>query len=247
MGNRVDFIGIPLDNLSMSETIDKIEDSILNNKQIHHSVINAGKVVKMQGDKKLQESVISSDIVNADGMSIVWAARFLGLKIKERVTGIDLMDNLVRIAHKKSYNCFFLGAREQVVTKIVDHYSDKYSNRVIAGYRNGYFDTEEEKIIIDQIVKSKPNFLFVAMTSPKKETFLNKYKTKLKSVNLIMGVGGSFDVIAGELKRAPLFMRKLGLEWFYRFIQEPRRMWRRYLIGNLKFIIIIFKAKFFKS
>ena len=221
MGNRVNFIGIPLDNLSMSETLDKIENSIFNNKQIHHCVINAGKVVKMQSDKKLQESVISSDIINADGMSIVWAARFLGLKIKERVAGIDLMDNLVRLAHKKNYNCFFLGAREQVVKKIVDHYSDKYSNQVIAGYRNGYFDIEEEKIIIDQIIKSKPNFLFVAMTSPKKEIFLNKYKAKLKSVNLIMGVGGSFDVISGEVKRAPLFMQKLGLEWFYRFVQEP--------------------------
>ena len=125
----------------------------------------------MQSDKKLQESVISSDIINADGMSIVWAARFLGHEIKERVAGIDLMDNLVGLAHKKNYKCFFLGAREQVVKKIVNHYSDKYSKQVIAGYKNGYFDVEEEKIIIDQIIKSKPNFLFVAMTSPKKEIF----------------------------------------------------------------------------
>ena len=247
MRNRVNFIGIPLDNLSMSETLDRIDNAIVNNKQIHHCVINAGKVVKMQNDEKLQESVVSSDIINADGMSIVWAARFLGHEIKERVAGIDLMDNLVELAHKKNYNCFFLGASEKVVNKIVDHYSNKYSNLVIAGYRNGYFNIEEEKLIIDQIIKSRPNFLFVAMTSPKKEIFLNKYKAKLKSVNLIMGVGGSFDVISGEVKRAPLFMQKLGLEWFYRFVQEPRRMWRRYLIGNLKFIIIIFKARFFRS
>lgn len=247
MKNRVNFIGIPLDNLSMSETLDRIENSIVNNNQIHHCVINAGKVVKMQNDKKLQESVVSSDIINADGMSVVWAARFLGHEIKERVAGIDLMDNLVELAHKKKYNCFFLGAREKVVKKIVDHYSNKYSNQVIAGYRNGYFDIEEEKIIIDQIIKSRPNFLFVAMTSPKKEIFLNKYKAKLKSVNLIMGVGGSFDVISGVVNRAPLFMQKIGLEWFYRFAQEPGRMWKRYLIGNLKFIIIIFKARFFKS
>ena len=247
MGNRVNFIGIPLDNLSMSETLDRIENSISNNKQIHHCVINAGKFVKMQNDKKLLASVINSDIINADGMGIVWAARFLGHEIKERVAGIDLMENLVELAHKKEFKCFFLGAKEQVVKKIVDHYSNKYSSQVIAGYRNGYFDIEEEKIIIDQIIKSRPNFLFVAMTSPKKEVFLNKYKAILKSVNLIMGVGGSFDVISGEIKRAPLFMQKLGLEWFYRFAQEPRRMWRRYLIGNLEFIIIIFKARFFKS
>ena len=247
MKKRIDFLEIPLDNLSMSETLEIIENSILCNKQIHHCVINAGKVVKMQSDKQLQDSVISSDIINADGMSIVWAARFLGHEIKERVAGIDLMNNLVELAHKKNYKCFFLGAKERVIKKIVDHYSNKYSNQLIAGYRNGYFDYNEEKILVDQIIKSKANLLFVAMTSPKKENFLNKYKAKLKSVNLIMGVGGSFDVISGEVKRAPLFMQKLGLEWFYRLVQEPRRMWRRYLIGNLKFIIIIFKARFFKS
>jgi len=247
MENRVNFLGIPLDNLSMSETLDRIENAIFSNKQIHHCVINAGKVVKMQSDKKLHESVISSDIINADGMSVVWAARLLGHEIKERVAGIDLMDNLVRLAHVKKYKCFFFGAKEQVVKKIVDQYSKKYSNKIISGYRHGYFDNKEEKMIIDQITKSKANILFVAMTSPKKEIFLNKYKTELKSINLIMGVGGSFDVISGEVKRAPLFMQKIGLEWFYRFVQEPARMWRRYLIGNLKFIIIIFKAKFFKS
>ena len=247
MKSRVDIIGIPLDNISMSETLNRIDKAIVFNKQIHHCVINAGKVVKIRSDKKLQESVINSDIINADGMSIVWAARLLGHEIKERVAGIDLMDNLVGLAHEKKYKCFFLGAKEQVVKKIVDHYSEKYSNQVIAGYRNGYFENDQEKIIIDQIIKSRANLLFVAMTSPKKEIFLNKYKIELKSVNLIMGVGGSFDVISGKVKRAPLFMQKIGLEWFYRFIQEPRRMWRRYLIGNLIFIIIIFKAIFFKS
>ena len=137
MGNRVNFIGIPLDNLSMSETLDRIENSISYNKQIHHCVINAGKIVKIQNDKKLLASVINSDIINADGMGIVWAARFLGYEIKERVAGIDLMENLVELAHKKEFKCFFLGAKEQVVKKIVDHYSNKYSNQVIAGYRNG--------------------------------------------------------------------------------------------------------------
>jgi len=246
MVNRVNFIGIPLDNISMSETLLRIENAISTKKQIHHCVINAGKVVKIKSDEKLKESVINSDIINADGMSIVWAARLMGHEIKERVAGIDLMDNLVRLAHEKNYKCFFLGAKEKIVKKIVNHYSIKYSNKIISGYRNGYFDTEEEKIIIDQIIKSKANFLFVAITSPKKEIFINKYKAKLKSINLIMGVGGSFDVISGEVKRAPLFMQKMGLEWFYRFVQEPGRMWRRYLIGNLKFILIILKARFFK-
>ena len=245
MENRIDFIGIPLDNLYMSETLKKIEDAIINNNQIHHCVINAGKVVKMQNDEKLRESVINSDIISADGMSIVWAAKFLGTKIKERVAGIDLMENLVSLAYNKNYSCFFLGARQEVVEKLVNDYSVKYSKEIISGFENGYFDENYEQELVKKIKDSNANILFVAITSPKKEIFLNKHKSELKNINLIMGVGGSFDVISGAIKRAPLFIQKIGLEWLYRFIQEPKRMWRRYLIGNFKFMIMIFKAKFF--
>ena len=244
MKNRIDFIGIPLDNLSMTETMKKIDKSIFNKKQIHHCVINAGKVVKMQNDKKLYESVVSSDIINADGMSIVWAAKFLGFKIKERVAGIDLMENLIGLAHKKNYSCFFLGAEENVVKKVTDFYKQKYSCNLIAGYRNGYFKNDEERKVVNDIIKSKANLLFVAISSPKKEIFLNKYKSELTNINLIMGVGGSFDIVAGKIKRAPKFMQNIGLEWFFRLIQEPGRMWRRYLIGNFKFIFLVIKKKY---
>tara|TARA_Y100000766_G_C18915510_1_gene611074 strand:- start:6088 stop:6840 length:753 start_codon:yes stop_codon:yes gene_type:complete len=243
MGNRVNFIGIPLDNLSMHETLERINNAICSKQQIHHCVINAGKVVKMQKDLFLRESVVCSDIINADGMGIVWAANFLGHKITERVAGIDLMENLVKLAYKKNYKCFFLGAKEEVVSKLVNDYSRKYSKEIIAGYRNGYFDDKDENNIVNTINKSKANLLFVAITSPKKEIFLNKYKNNLKNINLIMGVGGSFDVISGSIKRAPKFMQHIGLEWFFRFLQEPKRMWRRYLFGNLYFIIIVLKAR----
>lgn len=245
MENRIDFIGIPLDNLSMSETLYKIDNAIVNNKQIHHCVLNAGKVVKINNDKKLKESVIGCDIINADGMSIVWAARLLGLKIKERVAGIDLMENLVELAYKKKYSCFFLGARKEVLEELVKKYSNNYSKKIIAGARCGYFNENEEKDIIKQIKKSNANLLFVAITSPKKEIFLNKYKKELKNINLIMGVGGSFDVISGFKNRAPKYIQMIGLEWLYRLKQEPKRMWRRYLIGNVSFIIIVLLNKFF--
>jgi N-acetylglucosaminyldiphosphoundecaprenol N-acetyl-beta-D-mannosaminyltransferase len=247
MIKKINFFDIPLDILTMDETVNKIDKAIISNKQVHHCVINAGKVVKIQNDEILKESVINSDIINADGMSIVWSVRFLGYKIQERVAGIDLMENLIRLAHKKKYSCFFLGAKQEVVKKVVSYYSVKYSEKIIAGFRDGYFDEKDEKDIIKKIKESDAEFLFVAITSPKKEIFLNKYKNELKNINLIMGVGGSFDVIAGTIRRAPKYMRELGLEWFYRFIQEPKRMWRRYLIGNFKFVILIFKAKFFSS
>tara|TARA_E500000331_G_scaffold182672_1_gene176032 strand:- start:22733 stop:23482 length:750 start_codon:yes stop_codon:yes gene_type:complete len=244
MINRINFLDIPLDILTMSQTISKVEDSIINKEQIHHCVINAGKVVQMQDDIVLKKSVISSDIINADGMGVVWAARLLGHDIKERVTGIDLMQNLVKLSHRKKYKCFFFGAKEEVVQQVVSYYAEKYSNDFISGFCNGYYSDQDEKKIVKKINNSGANILFVALTSPKKEIFLNRHKKDLNKINFIMGVGGSFDVISGFVNRAPKFMQNLGLEWFYRLIQEPTRMWRRYLIGNIRFVALVLFGKF---
>ena len=245
MNKKIDFLGIPIAALTIQETLVKIEKCIEVNQQIHHSVVNAGKVVLMQDDKNLKESVLEADLINADGQAIVWAASFLGKPLPMRVAGIDLMESLVKTSFEKGYKCFFFGAKENVVSKVVGKYSKLYSKSIIAGYRNGFFNSNEEKDIVEEIIHSKANILFVAMSSPKKEFFLNKFKLQLKDVNFIMGVGGSFDVISGDIKRAPVFMQKIGLEWFYRFLQEPRRMWKRYLIGNIKFIFLVVKNKFF--
>jgi N-acetylglucosaminyldiphosphoundecaprenol N-acetyl-beta-D-mannosaminyltransferase len=241
---RIDFLGIPVDALTMEETIGIVENVIEENKHLNHVVINAGKVVLMQKDKNLFESVASCDLINADGQSVVWAARFLGKKLPERVAGIDLMEALVKLSSEKDFKCFFFGAKEEVVKKVIDIYSKKYGKGIIAGYRNGYYSKDEEPLIAKQIADSGTQLLFVAITSPKKENFLHKYKDLLKGVNFTMGVGGSFDVISGLTKRAPKWMQLTGLEWFYRFLQEPGRMWRRYLIGNSKFIWMVFKEKF---
>ena len=243
MDKKIDFLGIPIDALTMQETINKIENTILCNRQIHHSVVNAGKIVLMQNDETLNKSVLEADLINADGQAVVWAARLLGKRIPERVAGIDLMEKLITVSAKKKYKCFFLGAEENEVAKVVEKYSSLYSDDIIAGYLNGYYSNEEENEIVNEIVLSKANILFVAITSPKKEIFLNKYKEELKSINLIMGVGGSFDVISGKIKRAPVYMQKIGLEWLYRFLQEPKRMWKRYLIGNIQFIYLVIKNK----
>ena len=241
---KQNFFNIPIDALTMSQTLEKVENAITLNKQIHHTVVNAGKVVMMQTDKELEKSVIDADIINADGQAIVWAANLLGYKLPERVSGIDLMEELVKRSFKNGYKCFFFGATEEVVTKLVNIYAMQYSEDIIAGYRNGYFDKEEEEGIALQITESGANILFVAITSPKKEIFLNTYKKQLQNVNFIMGVGGSFDVIVGKVKRAPLWMQNIGLEWFYRFLQEPKRMWKRYLVGNTKFIYLVLKEYF---
>ena len=241
--NRVEILGSKIDNLSMTETLSLIEKSIENRETLHHVVVNAGKLVAMQSDEKLRNDVNSADIINADGQAVVWASRFLNKPLKERVAGIDLMQNLVKKAAEKKYKIFFFGATEEIVKKVVNIYSKQYSPDIIAGYRNGYYTKEEEPQIAGQIAGSGADILFVAISSPTKENFLNTYKEQLKNVPFIMGVGGSFDVVAGKVKRAPLWMQKAGLEWFYRLIQEPRRMWKRYLTGNLKFIYFVFREK----
>jgi len=244
---RINFLNIPVDAISMKETIDRIDSAIQNKQTINHVVINAGKVVAMQTNKDLFDSVINCDLINADGQSIVWAAKFLGKPLPERVAGIDIMENLVELAYQKKYRCFFFGAKEEVVKKLVQNYSRKYSPDIIAGYRNGYYSVNDELNIAEQIAASNADILFVAITSPKKEIFLDKYKDALSSVGFTMGVGGSFDVITGVTARAPRWMQKMGLEWFYRLMQEPRRMWRRYMVGNYKFMILILKEKYKKK
>ena len=241
---RIKFLNIPIDAITMKDTINLVEKTIVAKKQIHHTVVNASKIILMQKDAELEKSVIEADIINADGQGVVWAANLLGLNLPERVSGIDLMESLVEMSYYKRYKCYFLGARENIVQKLVAIYKEKYSEDIIAGFRNGYFNEQEECDIARKISESGANILFVAITSPKKEIFLNKYKDQLKNVNFIMGVGGSFDVLSGKIKRAPIFMQRIGLEWFYRFLQEPRRLWKRYLLGNIKFIWLVIKEYF---
>jgi N-acetylglucosaminyldiphosphoundecaprenol N-acetyl-beta-D-mannosaminyltransferase len=198
----------------------------------------------MKSDPQLRESVIKSDLINIDGQGVVWGARFLGHTIPERVNGTNLMEDLVAMSHRNGYKIFFFGAKEDIIQKVVDVYSNKYSSSIIAGYRNGYFSKDQEKEIAQQIADSGANILFVAITSPIKENFLYENKQVLSKVNFIMGVGGSFDVVAGKVKRAPVWMQNSGLEWFFRLIQEPRRLFKRYFVTNVKFIQMVFSAKF---
>lgn len=240
--NRVSICDIPVDAITMQQTIDLIDGAIRERRSIHHVVINAAKVANAQKDKLLKYSIVNCDIINADGQSIVWASRLLNRPLPERVAGIDLMEQLVKLSVEKKYKIFFLGAKEEIVRSLVNIYTRRYGKDIIAGYRNGYFKKEEEPIIAKQIHDSNASILFVAMSSPKKEIFLNTYKNIIQTP-FIMGVGGSFDVITGLVKRAPLWMQECGMEWSYRVMQEPRRMWKRYLYGNSTFIYLVIKEK----
>lgn len=243
---RIKFLKYNLDDLSLEETADEVVMLVKSGGNHQHVVLNAAKIVLMERDEKLAEIINACDLINADGMSIVWASRFLGHKLKERVTGIDLMQKLLEISDKNRYRIFLFGAEEEIVKIVADRISKKYQNLTVAGYRNGYFKKNEELEIIRQINESGSQIVFVGFSSPKKEFFLNRNKDLLK-VPFCMGVGGSFDVIAEKYKRAPKWMQRSGLEWFYRYIQEPGRLWKRYTVNNFFFVMTVLKYKFFKK
>jgi len=239
---KIELFGCPIHRLNMEQTVAIIDHSIEQRESLQHVVVNAAKLANMQTDAQLRESVVSSDIINADGQAVVWAAKVLGKPLPERVAGIDLMENLVELAYKRQYRIYFFGAKEDIVKKVVKNYSEMYSPEIIAGHRSGYYTKDQELEIAQQIADSKADILFVAITSPKKEIFLSTYKDIINTP-FIMGVGGSFDVVSGMTRRAPIWMQKNGLEWFYRVLQEPKRMWKRYLVTNTIFIKMVIKQR----
>ena len=232
---RLEVLGLPVDNLSMDETLGVIEGFVDAGLPHQHVVVNVDKIVKARNDASLRDIISRCALINADGMPVVWASRMLGTPLKERVAGVDLFDALMGRAANKGWRVFLLGAREEIVSKVRDVYGARYPGLVFAGHRNGYWKPDEEQGVAEEIRDARADLLFVAISSPKKEQFLGRWNSFM-NVPFAMGVGGSFDVFAGLVNRAPVWMQKSGLEWFYRFLQEPRRMFRRYFVDGLAFI-----------
>lgn len=236
---RIKFLQSSMDSTTMEKTVSYIEENVSNGNFIQHVVVNVAKLVHMRKDKVLSDSIHACDLINIDGMGVVWGARFCGHHIPERIAGVDLFHNLLSMSSKNDFPVFLLGAKEDVLNKTIENVKSIYPKLDIAGYHHGYF-WDDEEYIVEKIRNSGAKLLFVAITSPKKENFINKWKDEL-GVNFVMGVGGTFDVVAGEVKRAPKWMQDHGLEWLYRIIQEPRRMWKRYLVTNTVYLFLLFK------
>ncbi|WP_175876749.1 WecB/TagA/CpsF family glycosyltransferase [Burkholderia sp. BCC0097] len=235
--NRAEFFSCPIHLMSMNETVDWIGARVEKREFTQHVVVNVAKVVHLQRDAELAASVRACDIVNVDGMGVVWGARLLGIPVPERVAGVDLFDRLLALADAKGLPVYLLGATQDVVEQVVAVAAARYPRLPIAGYHHGYF-WDDEQAIVDDIRRSGARMLFVAITSPRKENFINRWKARL-GVDFVMGVGGTFDVVAGKVKRAPLWMQRSGLEWAFRVIQEPGRMWKRYLSTNSRFLAML--------
>lgn len=235
MNERMQILGITIDPLTMKETVDAVEQYVLKNHPLHLMGVNADKINQCYEDEKIKKIVNESGIINADGASVVLASKFLGAPVPERVAGIDLMQNLLELSNKKGYSVYFFGAKEEILQDMLKVFKQRYPNLNVVGYRNGYFSLEDEKKIQEDIKERKPDFVFVGITSPKKEYIIQSFMDN--GINTVfMGVGGSFDVLSGHIKRAPLWMQKLNLEWLFRVVNEPKRLFKRYFVGNVTFI-----------
>lgn len=228
---RTNFLGSPIDLLTFDETIALAIEAMLTRKPTQHVAINVAKLVKMRSDAELRRDVIESHIIGIDGAGIVLGARALGIKVPERVAGIDLMERLLAVCSVQGFRPYFFGSRREVLNRAINNAYRLWPGLVLAGHRDGYFSKEEEAEIVEDIKKSRPDCLFIGIPTPRKERFLHRYRDTLR-VPFIMGVGGSFDVLAGHVSRAPQTMQNAGLEWLYRLYQEPKRMWWRYVSTN---------------
>jgi N-acetylglucosaminyldiphosphoundecaprenol N-acetyl-beta-D-mannosaminyltransferase len=235
---RLDFLGAPLDPVSMDEALSLVDDAIESRTRIQQASLNAAKVVRLQNDAVLREAMASCDLVTADGQAVVWAARLLGHAVPERVAGIDLMNSLLAMAARRGHGVYLLGARPDVVEQAAGEIRRRHPGIRIVGTHHGYFDPSEEPAIVADIAATTPDMLFIALETPQKELFLGRHRGKL-SVPFAMGVGGAFDVLAGRRKRSPRLVQRLGFEWLFRLVQEPRRLAGRYMVGNSRFLVLV--------
>jgi N-acetylglucosaminyldiphosphoundecaprenol N-acetyl-beta-D-mannosaminyltransferase len=230
-----------IDRLDMSQTLARCQAMIEQGTFVQQVSINAAKLVAFHHDPELREIINRCGLVNADGQPVVWASRLLRDPLPERVAGIDLMHALIAMAEREGHGIYILGARREVLETAVQRLRETHPRLRIAGYRDGYFTDEQSPDVAAAIRESGAQILFVAMSSPHKEHWLDEYGPGL-NVPFTMGVGGSIDILAGITRRAPGAWQRLGVEWLYRLQQEPRRLLRRYLVTNTRFGILIMRA-----
>lgn len=232
--SRASVLGCPVDNLTMGETVSLAVDAMKTGRPIRQVSLNVAKLVNMRSDSVLHSDVITSDIINADGAGILLAGRCTGFRLKERVAGIDLFYELLKICADEGFRPFFLGATAEVLRDAIRNARTKFPSLQLAGAHDGYFSSEQEACLLEEINRSGADCLFIGMPTPRKERWLATHKGNL-GIPFAMGVGGSFDILSGRVQRAPKLFQRTGFEWLYRVFQEPRRMWWRYTRTNILF------------
>ena len=240
MSNKVDILGVDVDSLTMREAIERVETFFEERKPVIVATANAEMLMRATHDEELKDILNAAELVVPDGAGTVWAAHHLGHEMPERVAGYDLAQELMRRAPAKERRIYFFGSAPGIADKAKLKAEKLYPGIQIVGTRNGYFKEEDEPQIIAEIKAAQPDLLLAALGVPKQEKWLAKYKNEL-NVPVSIGVGGTFDVMAGVMKRAPKWMQKAKLEWLFRALLQPKRVGR--LIALPKFVLKVHSSK----
>ncbi|HAR63794.1 MAG TPA: glycosyltransferase [Candidatus Margulisbacteria bacterium] len=240
---NIKLFNVTISNLSMIDAINQIIELAKSNKKAYVVTPNIDHIVMLQNDTMFKEVYDHAEMVLADGMPLIWASKILNTPIIEKVSGSDLFVRFAPFAAHNNIKLFLLGAAEGIAEQAKNNLCEEYPEIQITGVYSppyGFEKDEQENLkIIDMINNSDADVLFVGLGSPKQEYWMYRNYHKLDTVKVSLGVGASFDFVAGKVQRAPVWMQKTGLEWFYRLVQEPQRLWRRYLINDMKFIPIL--------
>lgn len=236
---RIELLGVPVDPLDMEGTVSVLVERVERGEPTAHLGVNAANLVAARDDAGYLADLVAADLVSADGQSVVWAGRLLGSRVPERVTGIDLMHRLLDRARERRWSVYLLGARPPIVAALARQLRDAGID--VAGFRDGYLAEAEWTAAAAEVASSGARLLFVGMPSPAKERFIVG-AARPAGVPLSVGVGGSFDVLAGAVRRSPAWLQRIGMEWMFRLAQEPGRLGRRYLVTNSRFGWLVLTA-----
>lgn len=244
--NRIKFMNISIDNLTMSEAIKKIDHLVQTKKGAYVVTPNVDHIVQVETDNELKEVYKNADLILTDGKPLIWISKLYGYPIKEKISGSDIFPLICALADKKGYSMYFLGGKEGVAIKAITNLKRKFINLKVVGYYSppyGFENNNDEiEKIINMIKKANPDILIVALGCPKQEKFMYFNCKKLR-VPISLGLGATIDFEAGTIKRAPKWMSNNGLEWLYRITQEPKRMIKRYFIDDRKIFKLIYKYR----
>lgn len=237
---RVDILGVGIDCVDMKGAVDAVDAFIKRGDKAHFIMAaNPEKVIAAAEDEKVAAALSNASLVIPDGIGVVYAARYKGKKEIERVPGSELMPELCQLAAEKGYPVFLYGAAEDVNELVEQRLQERYKNIVIAGRQNGYLPTEKMGELIERINETRAVILFLALGSPRQEIWMTEYGAQLQTVKACQGVGGTFDVIAGKVRRAPDLFLRLNLEWLYRLLSDPRRLVRQTALPKFIFRLLV--------
>ena len=240
---RSEIMDVPVDPWTMRQTVDASSWLVSQHVFAHLMGVNADKLLQMKDDPWMDACVRGCEVINADGASMVLASRLLGNPVPERVAGVDLMHELCGLAAKNDFGIYLLGAKKEVVERASTVLQEEFTGLRVVGWRDGYFDESECGSVLEDIEDSAAQIVFVGITSPKKEHVIESFRD-LGATAVFVGVGGTFDVVAGNVARAPLWMQAIGMEWLFRLLQEPKRLLKRYVVGNTRFMGLLLKELF---